>query len=290
MSATLRSAIVTLLAAAAITACGKPAPTKPVAPAPPPPVVEAPPPAVEEPPASAVPADLPPVAATADADPAKATELVDAVVAQLQEGIPPEEAVADALAAVRANPGSGRARVLLASLVEDEAFKAAQIEAVVSATDCADCTDAILNMTLSDWPDAVGELAARVTASPQRKALDAIRTFIASGDGAIAGYFKGKKVVVDTTCLSCEMAGEGGGASKPRTLTGKKALAWVKAGQARGAAGEKDALYALDEWYCEADCCRAVASLQGTPNGNTFLTAVCFAKGTDQVASLVVFD
>lgn len=290
MSATLRSAIVTLLAAAAITACGKPAPTKPVAPAAPPPVVEAPPPAVDEPPSSMVPADLPPVAATADADPAKATELVDAVVAQLQEGAPPEEVVADALAAVRANPGSGRARILLASLVEDEAFKAAQIEAVVSATDCADCTDAILNMTRSDWPDAVGELAARVTASPQRKALDAILTFIASGDGAIAGYFKGKKVVLDTSCLSCEMSGEGDASAKPKTLTGKKALAWVKAGQARGAAGEKDALYALDEWYCEADCCHAAASLQGMPNGNTFLTAVCFAKGTDQVASLVVFD
>ena len=38
-----------------------------------------------------------------------------------------------ARAAVKAAPGSGRARVHLASAVDDEAFKIAQLEAVVGA-------------------------------------------------------------------------------------------------------------------------------------------------------------
>ena len=73
------------------------------------------------------------------------------------------------------------------------------------------------------------ELRGAVKPSPQRAATDAIVAFVRSGNAPIAAYFKGKKVMLERNCMSCEMAGER--APKPKRMTGKQALAWIIAGQ-----------------------------------------------------------
>ena len=273
-------------------ACGKkavPPLPRPAEPAPAPAVEAAEATGPEEAAGTSVP-EVPPFARTEGADREQADALLGGAKSGLEMGMDAADALPDALAAVNADPGSGRARVFLAGLVDDEAFKIAQLELVVRATDCDDCVDAILNENFEEWPARVQELVADVKPGKQRAATDAIVGFIRSGEGSIAAYFKGKKVTLDVSCVSCDLSGMPS-KRKPKTLTGKKALAWIVDGQKRGTSDDDTgALYALGEWVCAGDCCTAHQALEGEPNNHAFLTGVCFAPGTDQVTQIIGFD
>ena len=211
-----------------VAACSRPAPVVFKPPAPAAPVATETEAATEASEPSKVPTDLPRFGATPDADPAKAAELLQEVEMMLMEGggtfEPGDEHWNNVLLAVTTDPGSPRARVMVAQMVNDDAFTAAQLEPLVTAADCSDCADALLNIDVEALP-AAAAVVAKVTVSPQRAATDAILEFVSSGDKATAApYFKGKKVSITTECLSCELSGEGGGGGT-RKSTGAKALA-----------------------------------------------------------------
>lgn len=276
---------VALSALALVASCSKPRPAKLAVAAPPPdptptaPVEPAPPP-------SRVPADVPAFGAAADGDPSKAAELLGEIEMQLDmvgEVEPGDDLWNQALLAVKTDPSSARARVVLARVVNDDAFTEAQLRPLLTAEGCADCADALLNVDVESWP-AAAPIVGEVVPSPQRKVIFALDEFISSGDKAtIAGFFKGKKLTVTTDCLSCELSGEGGGGSTKKS-TGAKALALLVSLR------KEDNLFTMGGWYCAKDCCTASSSFNGTPNGHTYVQSVCFSPGTTTVNQLSLID
>lgn len=282
------------LSVAALAACKRPAPVvfKPPAPAPAAPAEGATGTEAAAGDADAnprVPTDLPPFGAAAGADPAKAADLLAEIESQVMEGggydqfEPGDDSWNQVVLAVKTDPGSPQARVAVARMVGDDAFTVAQLTPLLTAKDCADCADALLNLDAESWP-AVASVVELVSASPQRQAVDALRTYVAEGDKAsVAALFSGKKITIVTSCLSCELSGLGGD-PKPRKVTGPKALTFLA-----GLRGD-DNLYAMGEWYCSNDCCSAREGFYGTPNGHTYLSSVCFAPGTTTITELTVID
>lgn len=264
--------------------CSKPPPAKLAVAQPPAPAEPAAP--VEPEPPSRVPTGLPAFDPAAEGDATKAAELLAEIEMQAEMGgevEPGDEVWNQAIEAVKLDPSSARARVFLAQLVNDDGFTAAQLDALVTAEACDDCADTLLNIDTDAWP-AAAPFVEKVTASPQRKVIDALRAYVASGDKAtIAGFFKGKKVTITTDCLSCELSGEGGGGGTKKS-TGAKALALLVS------LHKDENLYTMDGWYCAKDCCAASSSFNGTPNGNTYVQAVCFAAGTTTVTELSLID
>jgi hypothetical protein len=276
--------VVALSALALFASCSKPRPAKLDVAAPPPaPVAAAP--TEPEPPASTAPSDLPAFGA-GGGDPAKAADLLMEIEVQIDmvgEVAPGDDLWNQAVQAVKLDPNSAKARVMLAQIVNDDAFTEAQLGALVAADECDDCADALLNIDVEAWPVAA-PIVAKVTASPQRRVIDALSAFTSSGDKAsIAAYFKGKKLTITTECLSCELSGEGGGGGTKKS-TGAKALSLLVSLQ------KDENLYTMGGWYCSMDCCAGSSSFNGTPNGNTYVQSVCFAAGTTTVTELSLID
>lgn len=275
--------VIALSVLALVASCSKPRPAKLAVAAPPPdpaPTAAADP----APQPSRVPADVPAFGATSDSDPAKAAELLGEIELQLDmvgEVEPGDDLWNQALLAVKTDPSSARARVVLARVVNDDGFTEAQLRPLLTAEGCADCADALLNVDVESWP-AAAPIVGEVVPSPQR--IFALDEFISSGDKAtIAGFFKGKKLTVTTDCLSCELSGEGGGGSTKKS-TGAKALALLVSLK------KDDNLYTMGGWFCAKDCCTASSSFNGTPNGNTYVQSVCFAAGTTTINELSLID
>ena len=228
----------------------------------------------------AVPKDVPPFGKVAGADPTRAQELVHE--ARQSEGDPTELA----LAAVKADPGSAAARATLASTIDDEAFALAQLTPLTTATaaDCPDCADTVRNLLMSDWPDAVKALAAKVTPSPQRAAAEAVIAFLGDGDATkVASYFKGAKIAYTVVCSVCD---EDSGGDTKKKLSGAKLLAELGKTIAAAKAEEMNGYYVGDDLTCAKDCCRVdIGMLQ---HNTEFFDSVCFTPGTDQVSSLSI--
>ena len=227
-----------------------------------------------------MPKDVPPFGKVAGADPTRAQELVHE--ARQSEGDPTELA----LAAVKADPGSAAARATLASTIDDEAFALAQLTPLTTATaaDCPDCADTVRNLLMSDWPDAVKALAAKVTPSPQRAAAEAVIAFLGDGDATkVAPYFKGAKIAYTVVCSVCD---EDSGGDTKKKLSGAKLLAELGKTIAAAKAEEMNGYYVGDDLTCAKNCCTVdIGMLQ---HNTEFFDSVCFTPGTDQVSSLSI--
>ncbi len=232
----------------------------------------------------AVPKDVPPFGKVAGADPTRAQELVHEARQALDggDGDPTELA----LAAVKADPGSAAARATLASTIDDEAFALAQLTPLTTATaaDCPDCADTVRNLLMSDWPDAVKALAAKVTPSPQRAAAEAVIAFLGDGDATkVAPYFKGAKIAYTVVCSVCD---EDSGGDTKKKLSGAKLLAELGKTIAAAKAEEMNGYYVGDDLTCAKNCCTVdIGMLQ---HNTEFFDSVCFTPGTDQVSSLSI--
>ena len=230
-----------------------------------------------------VPADLPAFATAAGADATKARDLANEALAALRNG--ETEPVPLAVAAVKADPGSPHARFALACVTGDDTFDLAQLTPLTTAADCAACVELVLNLRGGggdcEWSDAVQALAAKVKATPQRAAADAIASALSSGDPAAAEpFFKAAKIAYYVECSVCE--GNDGDVTKK--LAGPKLLKQLTDQVKQAIAEEIGNIVVGDGFVCAKDCCDVeVGQLM---HNHDFLSQICFAPGTDQVAKL----
>lgn len=205
-----------------------------------------------------------------------AADVPEALIDALDHGDP----LTVALAAVEADPGLPQARVLLASLVEDEAFRVAQLTPLVDApaSECPDCVDELLNIEWADDSPAVTALLARVKPSRARRNTMAFQAAWAAYDLApVKSMFASPRVSLRVECSNCDEP-------TPReSISGARLRARLEREKA------EDERYGVDrvanhELRCRKDCCATYTSMLG--HSSTYFLSMCFAPGTDRIVSL----
>jgi hypothetical protein len=262
-----------LLALFAVSGCSKdpiPAPIADVRPANSAPVADARPPLPT----------LPPFGKTAMSDPAKAMELghhgLRASV--LGDG----DGLADATAAVLADPGSAYARYAVACAAKDEAFALAQLRLLVDAS-CDDCTDTVQNVLIDTecpWTAAHKALAATTHPSTQRAAVAAIVGALASPDRSGAKrYFSGHA----TSVFECSNCSDN---THDRRADGSGAHVLADIVKELAADDKYGVPLVTGDRLLRTDDCFSVDRLV-LHHSHTFFDKLCFAHGTTTVSSIV---
>ena len=231
----------------------------------------------------ALPTDLPPFAKTAKSDPKKAAELAHKAIRGTIDG---DTAVADATAAVNADPGSAYARYAMACVANDEAFATKQLDMVVAAG-CDDCIDVVRNvLTDSDcpWTDAHKALAGKTKPSPQREAVETIAKALVGPDrDAAKPFFTSGAVSSRFACSNCSDTSH----DRRSTGTGAKVLADITKILQQN---DKDSipLVGLERMLRDHDCYTVDRLL--LHHSHAFLDKICFAPGTTKVKSIEFTD
>ncbi|HEV7555206.1 MAG TPA: hypothetical protein VGO00_07130 [Kofleriaceae bacterium] len=265
-----------------MTACAKdaapphPAPPSPIvtdASSPGAPVVTAPAPDAAH---VALPADLPPFGKTAKSDPKTAAELAHKAI-RMDSDSP----VADATAAVKADPGSAYARYALACVANDEAFATKQLELLVAGDG-----DELRNVLIDSdcpWTAAHKALADKAKPSSQREAVETLAKALVGPDRSAAKpFFAGGAVTSRFACSNCSDTTH----DRRSSGTGAKVLADVTKILEQD---DKDTVpLVIDRMRRDHDCFVADRSL--LHHNHTFLDKICFAPGTTKVKSIELID
>ena len=231
----------------------------------------------------ALPADLPPFGKTAKSDPKTAAELAHKAIRGTLDGDNP---IADATAAVTADPGSAYARYAIACVANDEAFATKQLDLVVAAN-CDDCFDVVRNvLTDSDcpWTDAHKALAGKTKPSPRREAVEAIAKAVVGPDrNAAKPYFTAGRVTSRFACSNCSDTSQ----DRRSAGTGAKVLADITKILEHN---DKDGipLVGLERMLRDHDCYTVDRLL--LHHNHVFLDKICFAPGTTKVTSIEFID
>ena len=142
------------------------------------------------------------------------------------------------------------------------------------------------------WTDEQRALAAGVTPSPGRAAIDAMLKAFASGDRSVAAPHFTQMVESTTICSLCDPEMEDGG-DTPEARPGAEVLDELMRGAAISNDESWDGTYGTPLSYyervlCAGDCCDF--DVRELAHNHDFLSKVCVAHGTETVVTVETID
>jgi hypothetical protein len=197
----------------------------------------------------------------------------------------PADELALAIAAVEADPGLPAARVAIARVVRDDAFRLAQLAPLAAASPaaCPDCVDELLDVDFADESPAVAALIAKVKPSRARVATMAFQQAWAANDlASVKRMFTAPRVRYLVDCSNCDED------SKPRFMSGAKVRAELEGNveEARRNGWDETQHSTSSYLRCRKDCCATFTAMLG--HSSDYFHSICFAPGTDRIIALTI--